>query len=166
MSSRSGKQQFAPLAQLAEQVTLNHWVAGSIPARCTFKSLDSNPLCQAELQSPSEFPNLFDLELREPVALSFLYSDCNSLIGVVGELDVNRVTKVAGEQINLASFYLTLAGTIWLTSASKRGLPRRSSSIGSTLMSATLGSRSRYARSISSIARSLSSKAIYINAKL
>src|SRR5207249_2910675 len=25
---------FAPLAQLAEQVTLNHWVAGSIPARC------------------------------------------------------------------------------------------------------------------------------------
>jgi hypothetical protein len=30
-----GKQQFAPLAQLAEQVTLNHWVAGSIPARCT-----------------------------------------------------------------------------------------------------------------------------------
>jgi hypothetical protein len=27
---------FAPLAQLAEQVTLNHWVAGSIPARCIF----------------------------------------------------------------------------------------------------------------------------------
>src|SRR5207248_2044811 len=33
----------APLAQLAEQVTLNHWVAGSIPARCSlFESLDSN----------------------------------------------------------------------------------------------------------------------------
>ena len=30
-----GKQLLAPLAQLAEQVTLNHWVAGSIPARCT-----------------------------------------------------------------------------------------------------------------------------------
>jgi hypothetical protein len=29
-----GKKPFAPLAQLAEQVTLNHWVAGSIPARC------------------------------------------------------------------------------------------------------------------------------------
>jgi hypothetical protein len=29
---------FAPLAQLAEQVTLNHWVAGSIPARCTILS--------------------------------------------------------------------------------------------------------------------------------
>jgi hypothetical protein len=29
-----GKQAIAPLAQLAEQVTLNHWVAGSIPARC------------------------------------------------------------------------------------------------------------------------------------
>src|SRR5204862_3131289 len=28
----------APLAQLAEQVTLNHWVAGSIPARCIFLS--------------------------------------------------------------------------------------------------------------------------------
>jgi hypothetical protein len=27
----------APLAQLAEQVTLNHWVAGSIPARCNQK---------------------------------------------------------------------------------------------------------------------------------
>ena len=26
----------APLAQLVEQVTLNHWVAGSIPARCNF----------------------------------------------------------------------------------------------------------------------------------
>lgn len=24
----------APLAQLAEQVTLNHWVVGSIPTRC------------------------------------------------------------------------------------------------------------------------------------
>src|SRR5436309_8023219 len=33
-----GKQLFAPLAQLAEQVTLNHWVAGSIPARCTSAS--------------------------------------------------------------------------------------------------------------------------------
>ena len=31
-----GKKVFAPLAQLAEQVTLNHWVAGSIPARCIF----------------------------------------------------------------------------------------------------------------------------------
>ena len=29
-----GEKQVAPLAQLAEQVTLNHWVAGSIPARC------------------------------------------------------------------------------------------------------------------------------------
>src|SRR5437899_2535945 len=29
-----GKSQFAPLAQLAEQLTLNQRVAGSIPARC------------------------------------------------------------------------------------------------------------------------------------
>ncbi len=36
-----GKKVFAPLAQLAEQVTLNHWVAGSIPARCkTLNSID------------------------------------------------------------------------------------------------------------------------------
>jgi hypothetical protein len=30
----------APLAQLAEQVTLNHWVVGSIPTRCTLKIND------------------------------------------------------------------------------------------------------------------------------
>src|SRR5438876_8725220 len=29
-----GRINFAPLAQLAEQVTLNHWVVGSIPTRC------------------------------------------------------------------------------------------------------------------------------------
>ena len=32
----------APLAQLAEQVTLNHWVVGSIPTRC--KWLDGKRL--------------------------------------------------------------------------------------------------------------------------
>jgi hypothetical protein len=36
----------APLAQLAEQLTLNQRVAGSIPARCTFfKLLQSSNLC-------------------------------------------------------------------------------------------------------------------------
>jgi hypothetical protein len=30
---------FAPLAQLAEQVTLNHWVVGSIPTRCILARL-------------------------------------------------------------------------------------------------------------------------------
>ena|SRR6516164_6203513 len=30
----------APLAQLAEQVTLNHWVVGSIPTRCTIRIND------------------------------------------------------------------------------------------------------------------------------
>ena len=29
----SSKKIYAPIAQLVEQVTLNHWVAGSIPAR-------------------------------------------------------------------------------------------------------------------------------------
>ena len=29
----------APLAQLAEQVTLNHWVAGSSPARCSLREI-------------------------------------------------------------------------------------------------------------------------------
>ena len=31
------KSNLAPLAQLAEQVTLNHWVVGSIPTRCKFR---------------------------------------------------------------------------------------------------------------------------------
>jgi hypothetical protein len=30
----------APLAQLAEQVTLNHWVVGSIPTRCRLNTND------------------------------------------------------------------------------------------------------------------------------
>ena len=30
----------APLAQLAEQVTLNHWVVGSIPTRCSLRIND------------------------------------------------------------------------------------------------------------------------------
>ena len=53
----------APLAQLAEQVTLNHWVAGSIPARCTeFKLLEYNDLefmrsdgCTAETSQLGHF---------------------------------------------------------------------------------------------------------------
>jgi hypothetical protein len=32
-----GKKAFAPLAQLAEQLTLNQRVAGSIPARCILR---------------------------------------------------------------------------------------------------------------------------------
>ena len=32
------KKAFAPLAQLAEQLTLNQRVAGSIPARCIFNA--------------------------------------------------------------------------------------------------------------------------------
>ncbi len=39
MQHLPGKKLFAPLAQLAEQVTLNHWVAGSIPARCKISGL-------------------------------------------------------------------------------------------------------------------------------
>jgi hypothetical protein len=35
IGNRKSQIHSAPLAQLAEQVTLNHWVAGSIPARCT-----------------------------------------------------------------------------------------------------------------------------------
>jgi hypothetical protein len=48
-----GKQQFAPLAQLAEQVTLNHWVAGSIPARCT-KLLSPRISAQSAFCGPSQ----------------------------------------------------------------------------------------------------------------
>jgi hypothetical protein len=43
-----GKQPFAPLAQLAEQVTLNHLVAGSSPARCTLFTI-GNSLRRANL---------------------------------------------------------------------------------------------------------------------
>jgi hypothetical protein len=42
-----------------------------------------------KLASASEFPNLFDLEQREPVAHSFLSSDCNRLGGVVSEFGVH-----------------------------------------------------------------------------
>jgi hypothetical protein len=38
-----GKKADAPLAQLAEQVTLNHWVVGSIPTRCTI-NIDRMPM--------------------------------------------------------------------------------------------------------------------------
>jgi hypothetical protein len=34
----------APLAQLAEQLTLNQRVAGSIPARCSFSPSRSRPI--------------------------------------------------------------------------------------------------------------------------
>jgi hypothetical protein len=40
--------QNAPLAQLAEQVTLNHWVVGSIPTRCTLKIKDLQNEHEAE----------------------------------------------------------------------------------------------------------------------
>jgi hypothetical protein len=37
----------------------------------------------------SEFPNLFDLSLFEPVARSFFSSDCNNLRGVIRKLGVH-----------------------------------------------------------------------------
>ena len=43
LGSPAAKRLFAPLAQLAEQVTLNHWVAGSIPARCNFLLVEARP---------------------------------------------------------------------------------------------------------------------------
>jgi hypothetical protein len=46
-----GKNAFAPLAQLAEQLTLNQRVAGSIPARCTFPS-------SCRKQQPLSVPNV------------------------------------------------------------------------------------------------------------
>ena len=46
-----GKKLFAPLAQLAEQVTLNHWVAGSIPARCNSSFTNSRAYVSKGLQN-------------------------------------------------------------------------------------------------------------------
>src|SRR4029450_13148038 len=62
--------------------------------------------CEDRKQSPSEFANLFDFELREPVAHSFLSSDCNSLGGVVSEFGVNWL-RLAHQQIGLTvlTFY-------------------------------------------------------------
>ena len=42
----------APLAQLAEQVTLNHWVVGSIPTRCMFRIKD---LCKSHPEQKNCF---------------------------------------------------------------------------------------------------------------
>ena len=40
-----GKKPFAPLAQLAEQLTLNQRVAGSIPARCILRPVSVRRRC-------------------------------------------------------------------------------------------------------------------------
>src|SRR4030095_16683202 len=58
------------------------------------------------LRSPSGFPNLFDLEQREPVAHGFHSSDCNSLSGVVSEFRVHWLF-LAHQQIDLTvlAFY-------------------------------------------------------------
>ena len=48
-----------------------------------------------------KIPNLFNLELCEPVAYSFFSSDCNSLSGVVSEFGVHWL-RFAHQQIGLA----------------------------------------------------------------
>src|SRR6266699_2866658 len=55
---------------------------------------------------PSKFPNLFDLDLREPGARSFLSSDCNNLRGVISKLGVH-VGVLTRQQINFSvlTFY-------------------------------------------------------------
>src|SRR6266702_1802389 len=55
---------------------------------------------------PSEFPNLFDLDLREPGARSFFSSDCNNLRGVISKLGVH-MGVLTRQQINFSvlSFY-------------------------------------------------------------
>src|SRR4030095_414686 len=62
--------------------------------------------CEDRKQSPSEFANLFDLEQREPVAHSFLSSDCNSFGSVVSEFGVHWL-GLAHQQIGLTvlTFY-------------------------------------------------------------
>src|SRR5439155_21759499 len=52
----------------------------------------------------SEFPNLFDLQLRESVAHGFLSSDCNDLGGVIRELGIHRVSSPTCQQIDFTVF--------------------------------------------------------------
>ena len=66
----------APLAQLAEQVTLNHWVAGSIPARCK----ELNRSSQSKQSFPNKCPQLslwsaVRLEWKESCCFTATFSD-------------------------------------------------------------------------------------------
>jgi len=46
-------------------------------------------------ERPSQFPNFFDLKLREAVARSFLSSNCNNLGGVIGQFSIDGVAGLA-----------------------------------------------------------------------
>src|SRR5947208_9941128 len=65
-----------------------------------------SPRRGCENPRPSKFPNLFDLDLREPGARSFLSSDCNNLRGVISKLGVH-VGVLTRQQINFSvlTFY-------------------------------------------------------------
>src|SRR5260370_22498816 len=72
----------APLAQLAEQVTLNHWVAGSIPARCNpFKLFEFSHLTQ---QNPTTvLLKYFNLATSWPLIKSIPRFSCSAFQFVV-----------------------------------------------------------------------------------
>ena len=57
-------------------------------------------VCKVRLYS--EFPNFFDLKLREAVSHGFPSFDCYNLGSVVRQLGVDRLARFAGQQINFS----------------------------------------------------------------
>src|SRR6516165_8647888 len=50
----------------------------------------------------SQFPDFFDLKLREAVSHGLLSFDCYNLRSVLRQLGVDRLTRFAGQQINFS----------------------------------------------------------------
>src|SRR5215471_15195527 len=50
----------------------------------------------------SQFPNFFDLKLRETTSHGLLSFDCYNLRGVLRQLRINRIARFAGQQIYLS----------------------------------------------------------------
>src|SRR5207244_12715135 len=50
----------------------------------------------------SQFPNFFDLKLREAVSHGLPSFDCHNLRGVFRQFGVDRLTRFAGQQINFS----------------------------------------------------------------
>src|SRR5205814_10680681 len=50
----------------------------------------------------SQFPNFFDLKLREAVSHALPSFDCHNLRGIFRQLGVDRLTRFAGQQIDFS----------------------------------------------------------------
>src|SRR5207249_4386708 len=64
-------------------------LSGVLNFHCSNRQLSfGHHLLRNRVEAASEFPNLFDLNLVESVARSFLASDCDNLRGVISKLVV------------------------------------------------------------------------------